>query len=98
MNNIWSLRCRAFLGLAGILLVCIVCGAWGTRAISAEIQVRSGGPNPCRTIGRWVASARLAVDKDDNVWVLDRPHDLRDMELRAELPNPFPIAAPCLPP
>ena len=29
----------------------------------------------------------LAVDKDDNVWVLDRPKDLRDMELRAELAN-----------
>jgi hypothetical protein len=26
----------------------------------------------------------LAVDKDDNVWVLNRPNDLRDMELRAE--------------
>jgi hypothetical protein len=23
----------------------------------------------------------LAVDKDDNVWVYDRPNDLRDMEL-----------------
>ena len=39
----------------------------------------------------------LAVDKDDNVWVLDRPHDLRDMELRAELPNPTPTAALSLP-
>ena len=29
----------------------------------------------------------LAVDKDDNVWVLDRPNDLRDMELRAEIPG-----------
>ena len=27
----------------------------------------------------------LAVDKDDNVWVYDRPNDLRDMELKAEL-------------
>ena len=26
----------------------------------------------------------LAVDKDDNVWVLNRPNDLRAMELRAE--------------
>ena len=35
----------------------------------------------------------LAVDKDDNVWVLTRPNDLRDMELKAEL-NP-PTAACC---
>ncbi len=27
----------------------------------------------------------LAVDKDDNVWVLNRPNDLRDLELYAEL-------------
>ena len=38
----------------------------------------------------------LAVDKDDNVWVLNRPGDLRDLELRAEL-NP-PTAACCVRP
>ena len=27
----------------------------------------------------------LAVDKDDNVWVLNRPNDLRDLELQAEI-------------
>jgi DNA-binding beta-propeller fold protein YncE len=27
----------------------------------------------------------LSVDKDDNVWVYDRPNDLRDMELKAEI-------------
>src|SRR5467141_4881255 len=27
----------------------------------------------------------LAVDKDDNVWVLDRPNDLTEIELEAEL-------------
>ena len=27
----------------------------------------------------------LAVDRDDNVWVLDRPNDLRDLELQAEI-------------
>jgi DNA-binding beta-propeller fold protein YncE len=30
----------------------------------------------------------LAVDRDDNVWVLNRPNDLRDMELKAELTPP----------
>src|ERR1700680_2748674 len=34
----------------------------------------------------------LAVDKDDNVWVYDRPNDLRDMELKAEL---APATADC---
>ena len=30
----------------------------------------------------------LAVDKDDNVWVLNRPGDLRHLELHAELNPP----------
>src|SRR5881392_2802821 len=34
----------------------------------------------------------LAVDKDDNVWVYDRPNDLTDIELEAELNPP---AADC---
>ena len=31
----------------------------------------------------------LAVDKDDNVWVLNRPNDLTDIELEAELTPPI---------
>ena len=38
----------------------------------------------------------LAVDKDDNVWVHDRPNDLTDIELEAEL-NP-PLADCCVRP
>ena len=38
----------------------------------------------------------LAVDKDDNVWVYDRPNDLTDIELEAEL-NP-PLADCCVRP
>ena len=38
----------------------------------------------------------LAVDKDDNVWVLNRPNDLTDIELEAEL-NP-PVADCCVHP
>jgi hypothetical protein len=38
----------------------------------------------------------LAVDKDDNVWVYDRPNDLTSIEVEAEL-NP-PIADCCVHP
>src|SRR5215468_3042469 len=31
----------------------------------------------------------LAVDKDDNVWVLNRPNDLTDIEVEAELAPPL---------
>src|SRR5689334_18212598 len=36
----------------------------------------------------------LAVDKNEDVWVMSRPSDLRDMELQAELDPP--IAACCV--
>ncbi len=39
----------------------------------------------------------LAVDKDDNVWVLNRPNDLRDVELVAEL-TPAPALCCTRPP
>ena len=35
----------------------------------------------------------LAVDKDDNVWALDRPNDLTDIELEAGSLLPSRIAA-----
>jgi hypothetical protein len=38
----------------------------------------------------------LAVDRNDDVWVLNRPNDLRDLELRAELSPP--TAACCVRP
>ena len=38
----------------------------------------------------------LAVDKNDDVWVLNRPNDLRDLELHAELDPP--TAACCVRP
>ena len=38
----------------------------------------------------------LAVDKDDNVWVLNRPNDLTDIELHAE--HTPPVADCCVRP
>ena len=88
MNNIWSLRCRAFLGLAGICLFAL-CAALGAHAQSApKYKFDPEWPKPLPNNWKMGGVTGLAVDKDDNVWVLDRPHDLRDMELRAELPNP----------
>src|SRR5437879_2480109 len=50
-------------------------------------------PKPLPTNGKIRGITGLAVDKDDNVWALDRPNDLTDIELEAEL-NP-PIADCC---
>jgi hypothetical protein len=88
MNSNWSVRCRAFVGLAGICLFAL-CAALGAQAQSApKYKFDPEWPKPLPNNWKMGGVTGLAVDKDDNVWVLDRPHDLRDMELRAELPNP----------
>ncbi len=88
MNNNRSVRSRAFVGLAGLCLF-VLCAALGAQAQSApKYKFDPDWPKPLPHNWKMGGVTGLAVDKDDNVWVLDRPHDLRDMELRAELPNP----------
>ena len=53
-------------------------------------------PKPLPSKWKMGGVTGLAVDKDDNVWVLDRPNDLTDIELEAEL-NP-PLADCCVRP
>jgi len=76
-------------GLAAGLCLLILFGARGARTQNApKYKVDADWPKPLPNKWKMGGVTGLAVDKDDNVWVLDRPHDLRDMELRAELPNP----------
>jgi len=53
-------------------------------------------PNPLPNKWKLGGITGLAVDKDDNIWLLNRIADLRDFELHAEL-NP-PTAACCAAP
>jgi len=88
MNSNRSVWRRAFVGLAGFCLF-VFCAALGAQAQSApKYKFDPEWPKPLPNNWKMGGVTGLAVDKDDNVWVLDRPHDLRDMELRAELPNP----------
>src|SRR6266852_5827865 len=45
-------------------------------------------PKPLPTKWKMGGVTGLAVDKDDNVWVLNRPNDLTDIEVEAELTPP----------
>src|SRR5262245_13648743 len=45
-------------------------------------------PNPLPNKWKMGGVTGLAVDKNDDVWVLNRPNDLRDLELHAELSTP----------
>ncbi len=61
-----------------------------------RFQVDVNWPKPLPHKWKLGGVTGLAVDKDDNVWVYDRPNDLTSIELEAEL-NP-PIADCCVHP
>src|SRR3984893_12395153 len=88
LMNIRSVRSRAFVVLACLCLL-VLCTAVGAQVQSApKYKFDPDWPKPLPNKWKMGGVTGLAVDKDDNVWVLDRPHDLRDMELKAELTPP----------
>jgi hypothetical protein len=88
MNIYRSVRSRAFIVLAGLCLL-ILCATLRAQVQTApKYKFDPDWPKPLPNKWKMGGVTGLAVDKDDNVWVLDRPRDLRDMELRAELTAP----------
>ena len=72
------------LGL-GLLAVCLCLGAQTVPKFKYDPDWPKPLPNKWKLGG----VTGLAVDKDDNVWVLNRPNDLTDIELEAELTPPL---------
>jgi hypothetical protein len=85
----WKLGTGALALLAG--LGCLVAyGIPGAQAQSApRYKFDPEWPKPLPNKWKMGGVTGLAVDKDDNVWVLDRPNDLTDIELEAELSPPL---------
>jgi len=85
-KSVWS---RAFATVAGLglLFVCVLLGAQGQTA--PKFKFDPDWPKPLPNKWKMGGVTGLAVDKDDNVWVLDRPNDLTDIELEAELTPPL---------
>jgi sugar lactone lactonase YvrE len=84
-----SLRIRALGALAGLCLLAL-CGALGAQTQTApKFKFDPDWPKPLPNKWKMGGVTGLAVDKDDNVWVLDRPNDLTDIELEAELTPPI---------
>jgi hypothetical protein len=74
---------------AGIWLLS-VCALLGAQEPAApKFKVDPDWPKPLPNKWKLGGVTGLAVDKDDNVWVLDRPNDLTDIELEAELIPPL---------
>jgi DNA-binding beta-propeller fold protein YncE len=63
--------------------------AAGTQASGVPVyRFDPDWPKPLPNKWKLGGVTGLAVDRDDNVWVLNRPNDLRDLELHAELDPP----------
>jgi len=82
----------ALCGVLSLLFLCIPNGAQSQGPL--KFQFDPNWPKPLPNHWKLGGISGLAVDRDDNVWVLNRPSELRDFELRAEL-NP-PTAECCI--
>src|SRR5689334_22893014 len=85
-----------FVGLS-LLAICAVLflagvfhGRLGAQAQTApKFKVDASWPKPLPNKWKMGGVTGLAVDKDDNVWVLNRPNDLTSIEIEAELEPPI---------
>jgi hypothetical protein len=78
---------RAILAGLGGLVFYLALGAQPPSA--PKFKFDPTWPKPLPNKWKMGGVTGLAVDKDDNVWVLNRPNDLTDIELEAELTPPL---------
>jgi hypothetical protein len=85
-KSVWSRACAVLAGL-GLLVLFVPLGAQAQTA--PKFKFDPDWPKPLPNKWKMGGVTGLAVDKDDNVWVYDRPNDLTDIELEAELTPPI---------
>jgi len=78
--------------LGGIAVVVSFTGIGAQAQTAPRYLYDPGWPKPLPNKWKIGGITGLAVDKNDDVWVLNRPNDLTDIELHAELTPP---AADC---
>ena len=71
----------------GLLLVCVTLGAQTSAA--PKYKFDPDWPKPLPNKWKMGGVTGLAVDRNDDVWVLNRPNDLTEIELEAELTPPI---------
>ena len=71
----------------GVLLLCL--SLYAQAPTAPKFKFDPDWPKPLPNKWKLGGVTGLAVDKDDNVWVLNRPNDLTDIELEAELTPPL---------
>src|SRR5215470_5590682 len=77
-------------GFASALVSGIVLLSVGTQGQSVpRFKYDPEWPKPLPSKWKMGGVTGLAVDKDDNIWVLNRPNDLTSIEIEAELETPI---------
>src|SRR6516225_7925409 len=77
-------------GLGALALSVFVISVFAAQELAAtKFKFEPDWPKPLPNKWKMGGVTGLAVDKDDNVWVLNRPNDLTDIELEAELTPPL---------
>ena len=88
MNSDKSVRVGAVAALAGLGLL-VWCVPAAQEPAAPKFKFDPDWPKPLPNKWKMGGVTGLAVDKNDNVWVYDRPNDLTDIELEAELTPPI---------
>src|SRR6266849_3214054 len=88
MNSDASVRSRAYVILAGLCLLVLCVTLAAQQQTAPKYKFDPDWPKPLPNKWKMGGVTGLAVDKDDNVWVYDRPNDMTDIELEAELTPP----------
>jgi hypothetical protein len=89
MNSDKMAFSRALAVLAGIGALGLYLALGAQQQTAPKFKFDPDWPKPLPNKWKMGGVTGLAVDKDDNVWVLNRPNDLTDIELEAELTPPL---------
>src|SRR5712691_2281858 len=87
--NSWSVWSGTFAVLVGLGLLVLCLSLAAQQQTAPKFKLDPDWPKPLPNKWKMGGVTGLAVDKDDNVWVYDRPNDLTDIELEAELSPPI---------
>ncbi len=79
---------RILLALAGLCALALCVSVVAQTPAAPRYRFDADWPKTMPNKWKIGGITGLAVAPDDTVWVLDRPNDLRDMELKAELTPP----------
>jgi hypothetical protein len=87
VENLPHKWCNSRVMKTGIMLALLVAVSAQGQTVP-KFKLDPDWPKPLPNKWKLGGVTGLAVDKDDNVWVLNRPNDLTDIELEAELTPP----------